>query len=151
FRPGLRDIRHLREDRLAVAGTACKNRAREDHIIRHAAMAVGKSHVRIGMLDDITLAVDAAAGDENVPRLGPIGARVHPERAANGTGDAAKKRKAREACLGGGGREFYVKTARSRGQKKTLDRDLLKTFAEADHDAFNAAVAHQNVRARAKR
>ena len=53
--------------------------------------------------------------------------------------------------LGGGGREFYVKTARSRAQTKTLDRDLLKTFAEADHDAFNAAVAHQNVGARAKR
>ena len=46
---------------------------------------------------------------------------------------------------------FYVKTARSRAQTKTLDRDLLKTFAEADHDAFNAAVAHQNVGARAKR
>ncbi len=45
---------------------------------------------------------------------------------------------------------FTSRHARARAQKKTLDRDLLKTFAEADHDAFNAAVAHQNVGASAK-
>src|ERR1700730_7455513 len=87
-----RDLHHLRQDPLAVAKGARKNRLRENHILRDGTMAIGKAHARVGMLNDIALAVDAPAGDENIFCLSPIGPGVHSERAANRPRYAAKKR-----------------------------------------------------------
>ncbi len=85
----LRNLVHLARDLGGVAGLALIERLGEHHVRRHAAMAVGEVHVRERQHADVALPVDAARLDENVLGLAAVGARVHAQRAAYGSRNAA--------------------------------------------------------------
>ena len=90
-------------------------------------------------------AIDASAGDENIFRLRAIGAGIHPQRAADRPGMPRKnERPARPACRGGGGK-FHIRHGGTRAQGEPVDGKGLERLAKPDHDAFDAAVAQQNV------
>ena len=95
--------------------------------------------------------VDAARFDQHVFGLAAMRAGVHAQRAADRAGDAAKEREARDAGVGGGARDLHVGRAGAGADARAvLDRDLAEgPAAEADDDAGDAAVAHDQVRAEA--
>ena len=89
--------------------------------------------------------------DHAVARLGAVAARVHVERAADAAGNAAIEREPVDAGLRRRGRDLDVGQRRADADPVAIeDLDLAKAFGrEPDHDAVEAAVADQEVRAEA--
>ncbi len=126
------DRGHLGGDRVRIAGAALQQRGSEDDILRHAAMTIGKSHLRIAEAAHIALPVDAARLDQNVLGLSPIGAAIHAQRAADGAGNAAEEGEARDAGLLGRARHHDVEHRGAGGDAMIVfDADFVEAAARA--------------------
>jgi hypothetical protein len=96
-------------------------------------------------------AVEGLGPEQPVPGLAAEGAGVHPHRPAHGPGDADQELEAGEPgplrLLG----HPLVKRASAGEHRRALGLHLRERSPEADHDALDAAVAHQQVRGDADR
>ena len=99
---------HLGEDLGRIAGTAFEQGLGEDHVVRHARMAIGEAHLRIGEAHRLAGAGEAPGLDEHILRLAAIGAAIHAQGAADGAGNAAQERETRDAGLGRRARHLHV-------------------------------------------
>ena len=92
------------------------------------------------------VAADAGGLDQHVPGLAAVGAGIHPQRAADGAGNAEEEFHAADI-----GRRRRLRHALvERGGAGTDDIALGAGFAEGarrqpDHDAWHAAVAHDQI------
>ena len=94
------------------------------------------------------LPVDRMRLDQPLPRLGAVGAGIHPERATNRAGDAVEEGEAAEAFVAGEGREALVGQRGARPDRVALADRVAEAFGrQADDDAGNAAVTDEQVRA----
>ena len=109
-------------------------------------------HVGIGEDADIALPVDAARLDQRVLGFAAVRAAIHAQCAADAAGDAAHEREPRDRRFLRGARDFHV---RHRGAgadaMARFHRDLVEPAAEPDRNARYAAVAHDQVGAKADR
>ena len=97
-------------------------------------------------------AIDGARLDQHVLGFAAVCAGVHAQRAADGAGNAAVEGEAGDAGLGGGARHLHVGDGGAGAHAMAgLDRDVGEAAAEADDDTRDAAVAHQEVGAKADR
>ena len=115
------------------------------------AVAIGEAHRFVGEEASHAGAVDPARLDQNVARLAAMGARVHPQRAADRTRHAAKEGQAVDAGRGGGARHLGVERRRAGDDAKVgrrLDR-AERLAAQANHHAANPAVADDEIGAEA--
>ena len=74
-----------------------QHRSCENDIVRHATMAIGKSHVAIAERTHIALPVDTARFDKNIFGFATIGTTVHAQGTPDSSGNAAQKRQPRYA------------------------------------------------------
>src|SRR5215216_654868 len=89
---------HPRANGLGVRDRALKARRREDDRRVDAAVAVDELHVGIAENMPGAVAADADSLDQNVLGLVAIGAGIHPQRAADGAGDAEEEFHAADVC-----------------------------------------------------
>jgi len=90
-------------------------------------------------------AVDPPAGDEAILGLGPIGARVHAQRAADRARNAAQEGEAADPALAAWSATF-ISRALAPASTLIVDGDFFKPLAEADRDACQKpAVAQQKM------
>ena len=110
-------------------------------------MAIGIAEIGVGKDADVAGAIDAAGFDQRVLRLAAMGAGVHPQRAADGAGNAAIKGKTVDPGFGGGARRFHVGNGGADAQPATVfDDGLAKALRRKPNDyAFDAAVAHDEI------
>src|SRR6185312_7424582 len=93
-------------------------------------------------------AVDAARLDQDVLGLAAIGAAVHAQRAADRAGYAGEEGETGNAGLLRRARDHDIEHRRAGGDAMiVVAGDVVEAAAEADDEAFDAAVAHDQVRA----
>src|SRR5512135_2547205 len=85
----LLDSSHFRSDLIRDAGVTLQHRSCENDIVRHATMAIGKSHVAIAERTHIALPVDTARFDKNIFGFATIGTTVHAQGTPDSSGNAA--------------------------------------------------------------
>src|SRR5579862_7978699 len=140
------DLGHLCGDCLVLAGAALKQRLGENDVVGHPAVTIGKTHLGIAVAARIALPVDAARLDQHDLGLAAIGAAVHAQRAADGSGDAAVEGQPGNAGIARGARHHDVEHRGACTQAMLgLDGNVVKAAAEADHDAWHTTVAHDEI------
>ena len=83
--------RHPRADDFRIPDLAAKPRRGEDDGGIDAAAAIDELHVGIGEAVLRTIAADAGGLDQHILGLAVVGARIHPQRAADGAGNAEEE------------------------------------------------------------
>ena len=91
--------------------------------------------------------------DEHIRHLVPVGAGIHAERAADRAGDAAQEGQSVHPLVAAVAGDVHVESAGAnlyqRARAFPAHGRFPKALAQADDDAFHAAVAHQHVGAEA--
>ena len=112
-------------------------------------MAIGVAHIGVAQRMHIALAVERPHLDDALARLDAIGAGIHPQRTADGAGNAVVEMKAADTSLIGDSGKAFVGRGRAR-----LDRGRRNHFGFAkalgrkpDDEARNTAVTDKQVRA----
>ena len=147
LRARLGDPRHLGLDLGPISGPTLKHGVRENDVGRRGTMAIGQPHLRVVEPDRHAAPVEPMRLLQNFPCLAAVSARVHAQRAADRAGNAAQKRKARDAGLRGRARHIGVKRRRARKNPSFARRSHAAEGppAQPHDDAANAAVAHDQV------
>ena len=140
------DLRHAPADRVAIARHAAKPRRDENPILGHAAMAIGKAHLRGRERVAISAAIERHGLFEHILELAAIGAAIHAQSAADGAGNAGHEFEPGDASQAASERDVEVERAGAGLDDRSLGLDLDEAAAEAHHHAWHAAVAHQEVR-----
>src|SRR6185437_15632034 len=96
------DLVHAPADRRRIAGLAGELGGDEDPIRRGGAVAVGEAERGGGDLVAPAFAVERDDAAQHVGDLAPIGAGIHPQRAAERAGDAGEKFEPGDAGLAAG-------------------------------------------------
>ena len=106
--------------------------------------------MQVGIAQDVyaAAAVDGARLDQGVFGLAAIGAAVHAQRAADAAGNAAHECKSGNAGFLRRARYFHIGHCGAGAYIVFFDRNLIEAAAEPDHDAWNAAVAHNQIGAK---
>src|SRR5438105_2408935 len=103
-------------------------------------MAVAIIHVGVAEDSYAATPVDAAHLDDHILGLTAVRTAIHAQRTADGSGDAAQKRKPRDCRLLRHAADLHV---RHRGADANaavgLDLHVSKTAAESDHDTRHTA------------
>ena len=96
-------------------------------------------------------AIDAARFDQRVLRFAAMGAGVHAQGAADGAGNAAIEGEAVDARVGRRARGFHIWDSGADAQTRAVfDDNFAKALRrETDDNAFDAAVAHDEIGAKA--
>src|SRR5262249_21361611 len=139
-------------DRHRIARPTLKDRFGENDFFGNTAVAIGVVHVGVRVDADVAAAINTARFEENVLGLTAIGAAIHPQRSADRTrnsphegetGDPRFLSRARDAHIGN--RSTNAKPIAS------LDLDVAKPTAQANHHPGDTAVANDDVRSKADR
>src|SRR5436309_15341595 len=94
-----------------------------------------------------TGAVECDRRNEHILDFPAIGSRVHSQAAADRPWDARQKLEPTQPCIRGGERDDAVESSCAGADFVLLDLDRREPAPQSDHDAGNAAVAHEEVRA----
>jgi hypothetical protein len=94
---------------------------------------------------DLARTIDRFGGNEDLRQVAFIGARIHAQRAADGTRNAAQELEARERLITRGQGNVEVERTRTGHDLLAFDRDSGEAAQEADHHALHAAVANEDV------
>ena len=108
-------------------------------------MAIGVAHIGIAQDVHAPAAVDGARRNEHIFNLPPIGATVHPQRAADGARNAAHERQAGEAgflCLAS---DLDIRHRGAGAKPGVLDSNAVKAASQSHHRAWHPTVAHDQV------
>src|SRR5439155_22501382 len=100
---------------------------------------------------DLALGVHPGGLGEAVRELGAVRAGVHVHAAAHGPGDAPKALDAGEPRLRGAAGKQRRRHPGSHDRRRTLHFEAVETFPDANHDAREARVLYEHVRAQAER
>ena len=114
-------------------------------------MAVGEAHLRVRERAHGAAPVNPARLDEHVLDLAAVRAGVHSQAPADRARDAAQERKPIDPRRRRGFRDERVRRRRARRDPAILHRldGVERPAAEPNHDAPDASVAHDEVRAEA--
>ena len=139
------DLGQPRQDRIGRAQAAGKLGAGEDPILRHAGMAIGEAEIALGQAMQLALAIHRLGRGDDIDQLMAIGAGVHAQRPADGAGNAGEEFETGDARLGRRAGDVEVEGRRTGADMPRPDADLGEAAAEPQHDARDAAVAHQQI------
>jgi len=113
-------------------------------------MAIAVTHFGERQHMRTTGAVDRTRRYQPILDLSAVGTAIHAQRTANRAGNAAKERQAGDACLLRHARNFHVRHRRTNPQAIIAFRhNRAEPAAKPHHNARNAPVAHNQVRAKA--
>ena len=127
------------------SGAAFEGAADEDPVLRHAAVAIGEADLGLGQAMQRALAIERIGMREHLRHVAAIGAGIHAQRAADGAGNAGQEFEPADAGIARRQRDVEVERAGAGFDRAAGGADLGEAAAEADDDAFDAAVAHQQV------
>ncbi len=110
-------------------------------------MTIGKAELGARHMMDRAIAIDGIGRDQRVLELAAVGPRVGAETAADRARNAGQEFEPGDPRLHRRQRDVEVERAGSGADPVIFGRDFGKAAAEANGDARDAAVAHQQVRA----
>src|SRR6185503_15343554 len=138
---------HARADDLGRIERALKHGVDIDDVFGRR-VAVGETHFGTAERDHAAGRIPGVRFDEEVFELAAVTAGVHGERAADGAGNAAQEFQAGDAEVGGRTRHSGIEGSGAGANARFGDAlDLPEGGGQADDDAFDAAVADEQVRA----
>jgi len=140
------DLVHAGGDRGGIARFAREPGGDEDPVLGRGRVAIGEPKLRRAHHVPPAGAIERHRLDQHILELAAIGAGIHPQRAADGTGDAAEEFEAGDAGLLAGEGDVEVERAGAGLDRGAVDADVDEAAAQPHHHTGDAAVAHQQVR-----
>src|SRR5208282_4557379 len=133
-------------DHITIATGTAQPGLDEDPAGVDTAMTVGEPHSVA--IDRVTATgfVNRCRRNEHISHLAAVGARIHPQTAADRSGNAGEEFQPGEPGLGSGASNDAVECTGAYANLVMLDVDARQAPAEADRDTGNAAVADQQIR-----
>ncbi len=100
---------------------------------------------------DTALPIDSARLDERIFGLASVSAAIHAQRAADAAGYSAHERQSGDTGFLRRARDLDVGHRRAGAHIKAFDRDVVEAATQSDYHARNAAIAHDQIGAEARR